>query len=79
MLAPARSRSSLGLYLLGCDVDSGLGFHHEYGRYRFRHEVRDVLRLLTAQLVVNLELTLGRLEPFRRVALKNDCEAPLRV
>ena len=45
----------------------------------FRHEVRDVLRLLGAQLVVNQELALRGLEPLLRVTFQDDSEAPLRV
>ena len=79
VLAPPRSGSSLGLNFLSIDVGSGLGFHHENGRIRFRHEVRDVLRLLSAQLVENLELALGGLEPLRRVALQDGRAATIAL
>jgi hypothetical protein len=43
------------LELLGVDVGARFGFHHENRRISFGDEIRDVLRLFSAQLVVDLE------------------------
>src|SRR3972149_3250125 len=46
---------------------------------RLCHAVGDVLRLLGAELVVDLELSLRWLEPLRRVAFQDDGEAPFGI
>ncbi|CRQ43451.1 hypothetical protein PAERUG_E3_London_17_VIM_2_03_09_06322 [Pseudomonas aeruginosa] len=79
VLAPAHGGSGLGLNFLRVDVGTCLGLHHEDGRVRLGDEVGDVLRLLGAELVVDLELSLRGLEPLRRVALQDDGEAPFGV
>jgi len=78
MLTPASGGSGFGLNLRGIDVAARLGLYHQNGCIGFGHEVGDVLWLLGAELVIDLELPLGGLEPLAGVALQNDCKAALR-
>ncbi|EAA20322.1 hypothetical protein [Plasmodium yoelii yoelii] len=79
MPAPLHGGSGLGLNLLGVEVGARLGLHHEDRGIGFGHEVGDVFRLLSAELVVDLELSLRGLEPPAGVAFEDDGEAALAV
>src|SRR5690348_9224373 len=79
MLAPTDGGSGLALYFRCRQILPLLRFHHQDGVLGLCDEVGDVFGLLAAMLVVHLELALGRLEPFQRIALQDDGEASLRV
>lgn len=50
-------------------LDSGFGFEHKDGIGGFSHEIGLVFELVGAMAVIDLKLSLGRLEPFDRIAL----------
>ncbi len=79
VLAPAHRGGGLRLGFFDIEVGAGLGLHHQKGGIGFGDEVGDVLRLLGAELVVDLELPFGRLEPLRRVALQDDGKTALGI
>ncbi len=58
---------------------AGFRFEHEYPISGFSHEIRLVFEMLGAMPVKDLELPFGGLEPFERVAIKDQSEFSFRL
>src|SRR5689334_22528511 len=71
LLAPGRSHIPLCDHVRIRHLIRSFRLKHENSFACFGHEVWLILRSVSAALVVDLELTLGRLEPFQRLALQD--------